>query len=101
MATAMSVQRLPGRSSGVERATASRAAKPLRFAAIPSRLEALAAPVAGRRRSLADILPTEPSRIELGRRYPEMQEIVNNKQAVINPETGKPWFWGALVRGSH
>jgi hypothetical protein len=57
--------------------------------------------VAGRRRSLADILPTEPSRIELGRRYPEMQEIVNNKQAVINPETGKPWFWGALVRGSH
>lgn len=35
------------------------------------------------------------TRVELGRRYAEMQEIVNNRRAGLNRMTNKPWFWGA------
>jgi flagellar biosynthesis GTPase FlhF len=38
------------------------------------------------------------SRIERGRRYAEMQEIVNKRQAGNNPATGKRWFWGAWCK---
>jgi len=35
------------------------------------------------------------SRVELGRRYAEMREIVEAQHAGINPATGEPWLWDA------
>lgn len=38
------------------------------------------------------------NRIELGCRYAELQQLCSDKQLGVNPETGKPWFWGAWCK---